>query len=227
MLGSDKTQAQTNYFYDGHALYNTYNTTYSLGSSSSYDQFHTYTLEWTDTVLKFSIDGDDRKIWHIQTTDSHHKPQDTIPTEKWPQTPMQIKLGVWAVNPDSDAGEIIWAGGVPNWNEQPFTAEFRNVQLTDYMGWCEEPSQEDMEYRYDERTHGWADVKVVGCKKRRFPGIITNLPLSKPSTTPPSEPNSGQDAPSKDKGGKGDAVGRNVVSGPLGFLMIISWILLW
>ncbi|KAJ2974208.1 hypothetical protein NQ176_g6176 [Zarea fungicola] len=62
MLGAFENQAQSNYYYNGQPLFNTYNTTYSL-ASSSFDEFHTYTVEWTDEFLRFSIDGAERRTW--------------------------------------------------------------------------------------------------------------------------------------------------------------------
>lgn len=177
MLGAFDNQAQSNYYYDGQALFNTFNTTYQL-SSSSFDAFHEYTVEWTDTFLKFSIDGAVRKTWHVGHTTS----PDTIPAHKWPQTPMQLKIGIWAVNGSTaDAGEIAWAGGLPKWDKKyPFTAYFNKVEVQDYKGWCEDVNPGYVEYQYDERTKGWQDVKVLGCKKRRAPGVVSPQNPTKP-----------------------------------------------
>lgn len=161
LLGAYDKQAQSNYFYDGDPLYNTYNNTYDL-DTSTFSEFHTYTIEWTEEKLAFSIDGTERKVWHVGE----------IPLEKWPQTPMQVKLGTWAVNNKSDAGEIAWAGGVPNWDEAPFKAYYRKLEIEDYTGWCKEV-QGPVAYAFDERMGGWEDVKVSGCKKRLAPGMHT------------------------------------------------------
>ncbi|PTB77425.1 glycoside hydrolase family 16 protein, partial [Trichoderma longibrachiatum ATCC 18648] len=115
LLGAYENQAQTNYFYDGQPLFNTYNTTHHL-DASSFAQPHTYAIEWTPLNLTFSIDGVVRKTWH-------HHPGDldsadyVIPASKWPQTPMQLKLGIWSVSNASDPGTVSWAGGLPDWSD--------------------------------------------------------------------------------------------------------------
>ncbi|UNI17856.1 hypothetical protein JDV02_004170 [Purpureocillium takamizusanense] len=100
LLGAYDNQAATNYFHDGKAVYNTYNDTYTL-DTSSFDAFHTYTIEWTDQVLVFSIDGTPRRTWRAG---------EGMSPGIWPQTPVQVRLGVWAVDTGSERGEVSWAG---------------------------------------------------------------------------------------------------------------------
>ena len=168
LLGAYDDQASSNYFYDGQALFNTYNTTYTLRNASLY---HSYTVEWTDKFLAFSIDGSVRRAWRLGD----------IPPDKWPQTPMQVKLGVWAVARDSDKGEIAWAGGLPDWNE-PHTAYVKTLEMTDYAGYCDDIRAADAEYQYDERTVGWQDVRIAGCKRRSGTPLQTPRPAT-PSAT--------------------------------------------
>ncbi|KAK8141131.1 hypothetical protein G3M48_000734 [Beauveria asiatica] len=184
MLGAFQNQAQSNYYYNSQPLFNTYNTTYAI-SPSSYDDLHTYTVEWTDTFLAFSIDGAERRTWL----------PGEIPPEKWPQTPMRIQLGLWAASPSDDPGEIAWAGGVPAWSAaQPSAAAaalFHSVQVDDYAGWCDEFEQggPPVEYSYGggggggEMKNGWADVRVSGCRKRREPGVTAPPPPATSGTS--------------------------------------------
>lgn len=224
MLGAFNNQAQTNYFYDGQALFNTYNTTYIL-SSNSYDAFHLYTVEWTDEFLKFSIDNVVHKTWHKGGGDG----PDTILAQKWPQTPMQVKIGLWAVNGTSDdAGEIVWAGGVPDWEkDQPYTAYFNKVEVEDYKGYCEELNPGEVEYQYDERTKGWQDIKVLGCKKRRAPGVLSpENPKPHPSSTDgvSQASDTGGDTP-KQTGDKKDNASLTRMSASLAAIVGLGWML--
>ncbi|OAQ71627.1 glycoside hydrolase family 16 protein [Purpureocillium lilacinum] len=203
LLGAYDNQAATNYFYDGKALFDTYNDTYAL-DTSSFDDFHTYTVEWTDEVLVFAIDGTPRRTWRAG---------EGMAREVWPQTPMQVKLGVWAVDADSDGGEVSWAGGVPDWTgEGPFTAVFQSVTVEDYAGWCNEfgDDADDVEYRYDERMRGWTDVSIVGCARRAA------APLATPPAGGAAEPTGSGD---QDDG----AVVRKVSSG-LAALVGMGWL---
>lgn len=195
MLGAFQNQAQSNYYYNGQPLFNTYNTTYAL-SSSSYDDLHTYTVEWTDQFLKFSIGGAELRTWHLGE----------IPAEKWPQTPMQVKLGIWAVEPYDDPGEIAWAGGVADWSRKPFTAAFQSVEIEDYTGWCEEvESGGPVQYQYGEGMKGWADVRVNGCRKRRAPGTVGPPPTgtSSSASSPVASSTSTDGAEPTDREGDG------------------------
>ncbi|OAA71622.1 cell wall glucanosyltransferase Mwg1 [Cordyceps fumosorosea ARSEF 2679] len=193
MLGAFQNQAQSNYYYNGQPLFNTYNTTYAI-SSSSYDDFHDYTVEWTDKALTFSIDGAERRTWQ----------PGEIPADKWPQTPMRVQLGLWAVGRRDDPGEISWAGGAVDWSGQPFAAAFHSVQVEDYAGWCEEVEDGRVEYQYDNKTKGWADVRVAGCRKRREPGVTAPPPsgTSSPSSSAGASPTESANAEPTDKGGE-------------------------
>lgn len=218
MLGAFEHQAQSNYYSKAQPLFNTYNTTYTLPTSSSYDAFHTYTVEWTDTFLKFSIDGSERKTWQVGSGSDGN----SIPAEKWPQVPMRVQLGLWAVENGNDAGEIAWAGGVPDWRQEPFKAYFKKVEVDDYTGWCEEVVAGDVEYSYGADTKGWADVKVAGCRKRRAPGVISPDPPKGTSTTTGDRgaEETGKDAP--DEEGVGCIAMQ--VSGALVALVGLVWI---
>ncbi|KAM3504884.1 hypothetical protein MY11210_008180 [Beauveria gryllotalpidicola] len=227
MLGAFQNQAQSNYYYNGQPLFNTYNTTYAI-SSSSYDDFHTYTVEWTDTFLKFSIDGAERRTWQ----------PGEIPAEKWPQTPMRLQLGLWATSPSDDPGEIAWAGGVPAWSaqqqqQQPSdtAAFFHSVQVDDYAGWCDELEQgpPPVEYSYDgEMKKGWADVRVAGCRKRREPGVTAPSGTSSASSSSSSSASAtmtGNNAEPTDKGdgseNPDDNEGSGAMVAPSAYLALI------
>ncbi|KAG6020913.1 hypothetical protein E4U41_002681 [Claviceps citrina] len=177
LLGAYDNQAQTNYFYDGQALYNTYNDTYEL-ATSSFDAPQTYAVEWTDQFLSFSINDTVRKIWYLGE----------IPPERWPQTPMQVKLGVWSVGNDSDHGTIAWAGGLPDWEAGPYRALFTKLQIEDYVGLCNETDNSaPVEYQYDERTVGWQNVRIAGCKARSGAELQTPSPVQSGHDVQPSE----------------------------------------
>ncbi|KAL7910978.1 glycoside hydrolase family 16 protein [Trichoderma velutinum] len=179
LLGAFENQAQTNYFYDGQPLFNTYNTTYHL-DVSSFASTQKYGIEWTPTNLSFSINNIVHKSWHIGD----------IPASKWPQTPMQVKLGIWTVSNSSDPGTVTWAGGLPNWpghdaDKNLYSAYFKTVELEDYTGGCNETDKgADVEYLYDERTTGWQDIEINGCVKRSTPGAYPPPIASSGSSQP-------------------------------------------
>ena len=162
MLGAFGNEAQTNYFFDGKPLYNTYNDTYTM-DEPTWSAFHTYIIEWTDKILTFSVDDKTLKTWR----------NGEIPAAHWPQVPMQVKIGVWAVTDESAAGEIQWAGGLPDWQgDDPFQAYYKNVEIHDYAAGCQSHVDEDgVKYEWREGMTGWRDVKVMGCERREPQGF--------------------------------------------------------
>lgn len=158
MLGAFEKQAQTNYFFNGKPIYDQYADTYDLDFSTTED-FHTYTIEWTDKFLTFLIDGKKLKTWR----------NGDIPGNEWPQVPMQVKISVWATTEDSPPGEIEWAGGVPDFvNDAPFVAYYQHMEVQDFAAWCHGKT-DDLTYDWDNGS-GWEDVKVKGCERRPAKG---------------------------------------------------------
>jgi hypothetical protein len=171
LLGAYEDEAQTNYFHDGDALSNTYNTTYAM-NDTTITMAHVYGIQWTDESLVFSIDDVDVKTWHVGE----------IPRDRWPQTPMFVALRLWTVTSSDQPGLIAWAGGQPSWDMAPFTATVRRVQIEDYAGGCREVDGR-VEYFYDENFTGWGDVELKGCKVK--PAESGTLTHAVPSGTMP------------------------------------------
>lgn len=134
---------------------------------------------------------------------------------------MQVKLGVWAVSNTSDQGEIDWAGGVPRWGDGPFKAYFKSVEIEDYVAFCNDTAGR-VEYQYDERTHGWQNVRIAGCKRRDGAALPTPSPMSdQPTATGREKPK-----PSKGEGDdEGMAVLGATVSSPMAALLCLGWLM--
>lgn len=90
-LGSDNTQVQSNYFGKGQT------TTYNRGAfhpdPSNQDGFHTYTVDWTAKQV----------VWQIDGTTVRVLTQASAEAGQYPQTPMQLKIGVWSGGDVSNA----------------------------------------------------------------------------------------------------------------------------
>lgn len=84
---------------------------------------------------------------------------------------MHVALSIWAVDEDDYPGVDDWAGGLPNWDDAPFKAHFRRLEIEDYTGYCKEIDGE-VEYSYNERMVDWHQVSIKGCKYRQQ-GILT------------------------------------------------------
>jgi beta-glucanase (GH16 family) len=91
-LGGNNEYVQTNYFGKGNTA--TYNRAATHANSGNHDSFHTYTIDWTSSHVVWQIDGETVRVLTPESAESN----------QYPQTPMMVKVGVWA-------------GGDPNNNE--------------------------------------------------------------------------------------------------------------
>lgn len=58
---------------------------------------------------------------------------DAVDGYNFPQTPMQLKLGIWDGGASTEAeGTIEWAGGETDYSDAPFTMYVESVNITNY-----------------------------------------------------------------------------------------------
>ena len=121
-LGGDFEQVQSNYFGKGDT------TTYDRGAyhnvANPQTSTHTYSLDWTKESIKWIIDGN---------TVRELKYADAQGGSRYPQTPMQLRLGTWvAGRKDAPEGTVEWAGGYTDFSKAPFIAYYKDIKITDY-----------------------------------------------------------------------------------------------
>ncbi|KAI1848965.1 hypothetical protein JX265_001296 [Neoarthrinium moseri] len=151
-LGGDVTQVQTNYFGKGDT------TTYDRGAyhnvNNPQDEFHTYTIDWTQEYVKWYIDGS-----LVRTLNYADAKEGT----RFPQTPMQIKLGTWvAGGKDSPKGTVEWAGGYTDFSKGPFHAYYKSITIEDYANGV----QGAKSYSWNEGSDGsYGSIKVITDEK--------------------------------------------------------------
>lgn len=120
-VGSDDLQVQSNYFGKGDT------TTYDRGKyhkvSAPAAEWHNYALDWTPERINWEIDG---KV--VRTLNY----KDAQGGSRFPQTPMQVKLGSWiAGGKNSPEGTREWAGGFTDFKQAPFVAVYKNIKIRD------------------------------------------------------------------------------------------------
>ena len=203
-LGSDPGQVQTNYYRMGKPDH-TKATFVNFGGHQ--DDFHTYTIDWTDKRITWSIDGNNvRTLTTEEAGDSY------------PQSPMALHVGPWAGgDPDqspegtvgtnipptflvsrSDTNSMIveWAGGPMDWGQAPFTMSVKSIKMTDYST--------GSKYSYSDNSCTAGSIKADGGDvdgEGSPDDEVTNPPPSptndshdnadnndNPNTNPPSKP---------------------------------------
>ncbi|KAJ5948288.1 hypothetical protein N7466_001303 [Penicillium verhagenii] len=119
-LGGDSTTIETNYFGKGDTT--TYNRATWDAVSDPQDTWHTYTVSWQKDATTWSIDGN---VVRTLTYD------DATSGTRYPQTPMRIRIGIWAGgDPTNGEGTIEWAGGETDYSDAPFSMYVKSVSIT-------------------------------------------------------------------------------------------------
>ncbi|TDZ24777.1 putative glycosidase crf1 [Colletotrichum orbiculare MAFF 240422] len=145
-IGSDTAQVQTNYFGKGDT------TTYDRGAyhpvADPINAFHTYTIDWNQDSVKWLIDGN--LVRELKYADAKGG-------SRFPQTPMEVKIGTWvAGRKDAPKGTVEWAGGYTDFTKAPFNAYYKSISITDYMGGKKAAKQ----YVYGDRSGSWESIVV-------------------------------------------------------------------
>jgi beta-glucanase (GH16 family) len=145
-LGSNNTHTLTNYFGKGNT--SAYDRGKEYPMEAPQDDFHNYTIDWTKDRIQWWVDG--RMLRELL-------PKDALNGKNYPQTPMNVRLGVWAGGDikNNDPGVVKWAGGETNFKDGPFTMMVQQVYVQDYTS-AKEYSWEGMD-----ASGSWEKVKVI------------------------------------------------------------------
>ncbi|KZF24450.1 glycoside hydrolase family 16 protein, partial [Xylona heveae TC161] len=111
-IGTDLVTAQSNFYFQG--IPNYWNEKNISVDSSTFDDYHTYEIDWTPDSITWSIDGQVGRTLDKNTTWNA-----TANRYEFPQTPARIQLSLWPGGLASNGqGTIEWAGGLVDWNSQ-------------------------------------------------------------------------------------------------------------
>ncbi|KAJ5619645.1 hypothetical protein N7510_003629 [Penicillium lagena] len=142
-LGVNNAQVQTNYFGKGDT--SSYNRGAFHDNAGNQDSYHTYAVDWTSEQIVWSIDGQTIRVLTPDTADPG----------QYPQTPMMVKVGVWAGgDPSNAAGTIAWAGGETDYSQGPFTMYMKWLKVTDYST--------GTSYSYSDKSGSWKSITADG-----------------------------------------------------------------
>lgn len=89
--------------------------------SNPQGEFHTYKVDWTKDQITWYIDGNS-----VRTLNKNDAQGGT----RFPQTPMNIRIGIWAGGDSSNGqGTIEWAGGQTDYSAAPFSMYIKEVKV--------------------------------------------------------------------------------------------------
>lgn len=141
-VGGDATSVQTNYFGKGDSTDTNRGAT--IATENGQDQFMTYSVDWTHERIIWAVNGEEIRTLTYADAD----------TDQYPQTPMRIKIGIWAGgDPSNSEGTIEWAGGETDYSDGPFTMYCKSAYIQDYST--------GSEYKYTDTSGDWTSIEAV------------------------------------------------------------------
>ncbi|KAI9903433.1 hypothetical protein N3K66_002785 [Trichothecium roseum] len=121
-----KSAASTNYFGKGLEDF-TKGEWYDMGDNTPHDDYHNYTIHWTEEKLEWWVD--EKLVRTVTNGDG----TETNGTDTYPQTPMRMSLGIWAGgDPRLPEGTREWAGGEVDFDEGPFDMYVKQARIEDF-----------------------------------------------------------------------------------------------
>jgi beta-glucanase (GH16 family) len=143
-IGSNNTHIETNYF--GKGNHTVYDRAIYVPVSNPRTTFHNYTVEWTTDWLVWMIDN--------QVVRNMTRGQADGNGAQYPQTPLDIRLGIWSAGDSDQPGTVEWAGGKTDYSQAPFTMEIQSVQINDY-------TKNVSAYTYSDTSGSSASIKTT------------------------------------------------------------------
>jgi len=143
-LGGDNARVQSNYF--GKYDQSEFNRMVQVPVADPQNQWHTYGVNWTSAAITWLIDG-----VAVRTLNYGDAKGGT----RFPQTPMRLRLGIWAGgDPGNPKGTIEWAGGLTDFSKAPFSMTVDSATITNYS-----PADK---YHYKDNSGDWKSIEVIG-----------------------------------------------------------------
>jgi len=154
-MGGNATHAETNYFGKGNTT--AYDrATYIPVSSDVRANFHNYTVVWTADKLEWLIDSNLARTLHYA---------DANEGRTYPQTPMTVRLGIWAGgDPSLNKYTIAWAGGATDFSNGPYTMYVQTAEINDYST--------GSAYEWTDHSGSWQSIKTLPGNSTAMNAII-------------------------------------------------------
>lgn len=160
-IGSFLDSAQTNYYWQEHLDY-THSRNVSL--SDTFENFHTYEIDWTPESVTWSVDGQATRV--LNRADTLNA---TTENYDFPQTPSFVQISLWpgglASNPE---GTRNWAGGEVDWNAEDiqdpgyFYVTLKDVKIECYDPPSNTKKSGDKSYKYTDVNGLSSNVEISG-----------------------------------------------------------------
>lgn len=143
-LGGNDTSVETNYFGKGNTT--SYDRAIYYDVNDVQDTWHNYTLDWTSDRLEWIIDGTVVRTLNYSDANSG---------KNYPQTPMTVRLGIWAGGDTSanSEGTVEWAGGNTTYKNTPYIMSVKSLYVEDYSV--------GKSYTYGNTSGDWESINIT------------------------------------------------------------------
>jgi len=142
--GTNTAQVQSNYFGKGDTT--TYDRAAWHGVGTPQSTSHVYKFDWTPSAVTWSIDGTVVRVLNYN---------DAAGGTRFPQSPMKVRLGIWAGGDPSNAeGTITWAGGPTDYSKVPYSMSIQAVTVKNYS-----PAKS---YTYGDTSGSYQSIQIDG-----------------------------------------------------------------
>ena len=143
-VGGNNTGVQTNYFGKGET--GAYNRSTWVPVADPQGQWHNYTIAWTKDQLEWLIDDKQVRVLPYAQAEGAGK--------NYPQTPLNVRVGLWKGGESKSQGTVTWAGGAVDWAKAPFSMPVQSIAVTD-------GTQNASTYNYNDRSGSYNSINVT------------------------------------------------------------------
>jgi len=213
-VGADLTAVQTNYYWQGVLdWHNSANA--SVSGEDTFDDWHTYEIDWQPEQLQWIIDGDVKRT--LKKSDTYNE---TSKQYQYPQTPSRLQMSLWPAGQSSNAaGTIAWAGGEIDWDSEDikdkgyYYSTIGQVDVECYSAPSDVTSTGNNSYVYTSTKAMESDVEITSNSTVLGSLGATGLDMSEGANSTSSSTSSSSDSvPTNSSGGAGGAGSNSTAS---------------
>lgn len=147
-MGGNTTHVETNYFGKGNTT--SFDRAIYYPVADPQNNWHNYTTDWSEGSINWYIDGQLVRTLHAADANGGFD---------FPQTPMNIRLGIWAGgDPANPNGTIEWAGGVTTYDNTPYTMVVQSIRVSD-------AHRNITQYKYGDTSGSWGSIQTLNSEK--------------------------------------------------------------
>lgn len=171
-------KVQSNYFGKGNTT--SFDRAAWTTASATQTTTHNYTIAWTSSATTWYID-------EVAVRTLNYA--DAVGGTNYPQTPMDIRIGIWAGGDSAnDPGTIEWAGGSTNYDDGPFTMYLEKIEVVN--------DNPGASYSYGDMTGDYTSIKVNDASGDSSSDSSSSSASSSSSSSSSSSPSSSADTQS-------------------------------